>query len=292
MAPKMDVNIPTDVLRTFVAIADTGSFTSAADQVYRTQSAVSQQVNKLEQTVGKQLFERDGRKMKLTPSGSDFIGFARRILKLHDEAIAVFTEPHLEGLVRFGIPDDYVEAYLPQILSSSAEAFPRIQFEIECQSSEELVDELKQGRLDIVLITNRPDYPKGDIVSRQSVVWITSPTHLVHEEDPLPVALFEPTCPVRQAVLEKLDKMGRNYRMAYSSPNHAGLTAAVKAGLAITALARCAVPAGLRELTPEEGFPALPASPLALLRKENRTQVIDRVADHILESFNNGTFTS
>jgi DNA-binding transcriptional LysR family regulator len=288
----MNINIPTDVLRTFVAIADTGSFTLAADQVFRTQSAVSQQVNKLEQMIGKELFVRDGRSIYLSPDGNEFVGYARRILKLHDEAVSVFTEPYLEGLVRFGIPDDYVEAYLPRILSSAAEAFPRIQFEIECQSSEELVAELKKCNLDIILITNRPGFPKGDVVSRQEVVWVTSPTHFVHEEDPLPVALFEATCSVRQAVLEKLDKMGRNYRMAYSSPNHAGLTAAIKAGLAVTALARCAVPAGLRELTPEEGFPALPASPLALLRKENRTQVIDRVGDHILESFNNGTFTA
>ena len=108
----------------------------------------------------------------------------------------------------------------------------------------------------------------------------------------MPVALFEATCPVRQSVLEKLDKMGRNYRLAYSSPNHAGLTAAVKAGLAVTALARCAMPMGLRELTADEGFPALPASPLSLVRRDNRTQVIDRVADHILEGFNNGTISN
>ncbi len=285
----MDINIPTDVLRTFVAIADTGSFTQAADQVFRTQSAVSQQVNKLEKTIGKDLFSREGRSVKLTPDGNEFIGYARRILKLHDEAISVFAEPHLEGLVRFGIPDDYVEAYLQRILSSSAEAFPRIQFEIECQSSEELVEKLDQDRLDIALITNRPGFPKGDIVSRQAVVWVTSPTHFAHEEDPMPVALFETTCPVRQAVLEKLDKMGRNYRLAYSSPNHAGLTAAVKAGLAVTALARCAVPAGLRELTPDEGFPSLPASPLSLLRRDTPTNAIERVADHILDCFNNGT---
>lgn len=285
----MDINIPTDVLRTFVAIADTGSFTHAASQVFRTQSAVSQQVSKLEQTVGRSLFSREGRSVKLTSDGDEFIGYARRILKLHDEAVSVFTEPHLEGLVRFGIPDDYVEAYLPRILSSSAEAFPRIQFEIECQSSDDLVKEFNKERLDILLITHRTGFPKGESVSRQSVVWIASPTHFVHEEDPLPVALFESTCPVRQAVLEKLDKMGRNYRLAYSSPNHAGLTAAVKAGLAVTALARCTVPAGLRELTPEEGFPPLPASQLNLLHRGNKDQVVSRVADHILDCFNNGT---
>jgi DNA-binding transcriptional LysR family regulator len=288
----MDINIPTDVLRTFVAIADTGSFTQAADKVFRTQSAVSQQVNKLEQTVGKDLFLREGRNVKLTPDGNEFVGYARRILKIHDEAVSVFTEPHLEGLVRFGIPDDYVEAFLPRILTSSAEAFPRIQFEIECQSSEDLVELLINDRLDIALITNHPGFPKGDIVSHQPVVWVTSPTHFVHEEDPMPVALFEATCTVRQAVLEKLDKIGRNYRLAYSSPNHAGLTAAVKAGLAVTALARCAVPMGLRELTADEGFPALPASPLSLLRREKGTQVIDRVADHILDGFNNGSISN
>lgn len=285
----MDINIPTDVLRSFVAIADTGSFTKAAHQVFRTQSAVSQQVSKLEQTIGKPLFLRDGRSVKLTQSGNDFVGYARRILKLHDEALAIFTEPHLEGLVRFGIPDDYVDAYLPRILSSSAEVFPRIQFEITCQASGDLYETMTAGNLDIILVTSRPHFPEGNVVSRQPVVWVTSPTHFVHEEDPLPIALFEENCPVRQAVLEKLDKMGRNYRLAYSSANHAGLTAAVKAGLAITALPRCAVPTGLRELSVEEGFPTLLASPISLHKCNTTTPVIDRVAEHILDCFSNGT---
>lgn len=188
----MDANIPTDVLRSFVAIADTGSFTQAATQVFRTQSAVSQQINKLEDIVGRPVFLREGRSITLTTEGDSLLAYARRILKLHDEALAAIAEPDVEGIVRFGMPDDYVARFMPPILSRFARQYPRVQVELTCESSIKLAGKIADEVIDIALITVMPGLPRAEIVRRETVHWATSPHHLVHEEDPLPIAVFEP----------------------------------------------------------------------------------------------------
>ena len=234
----MDINIPTEVLRSFVAIADTGSFTQAADRVFRTQSAVSQQVTKLEQSFGKQLFSRQGRSVRLTADGDSLLGYARRILKLHDEAVSVISEPDVEGHVKFGIPDDYAIKYLPPILTTFAKACPRVELEILCAPTTELIKLKGAGCPDVSLVTCYISNLETEIVRREATIWTTSARHFSHEQDPVPLALFEEGCRVRQAALESLDRVGRSYRMAYSSPSHTGLICAVQAGLAVTALAK------------------------------------------------------
>jgi DNA-binding transcriptional LysR family regulator len=122
----MPLNLDTDLLRTFVAIADSGSFTRAGELVHRTQSAVSMQVKRLEEALGKPVFQRQGRTVALTAEGEALLGYARRILKLHEEAVATLTRPDLVGTVRIGIPDDYVMRFLPGILTRFAQAYPRV----------------------------------------------------------------------------------------------------------------------------------------------------------------------
>ena len=128
----MTLQLDPDLLRTFVTIVDAGGFTQAAKQVHRTQSAVSMQVRRLEETLDRVLFERDGRGVRLAPDGEALLGYARRLLKLHDEAVAALTRPDLFGLVRIGTPDDYVDRFLPEILARFARAFPRVQVEVNC----------------------------------------------------------------------------------------------------------------------------------------------------------------
>jgi len=285
----MDVNIPTEVLRSYVAIADTGSFTQAAERVFRTQSAISQQVNKLEQTVGKELFVRDGRKIKLTTDGDAFLGYARRILKLHDEAVSAITEPDLEGHIKFGIPDDYAIKYLPPILSSYTAAYPKVDLEVYCRPSTELLKMKGREAPDISVISQGPNRPIDEVVRSERTIWATSAKHFVHERDPLPVALYEPGCVVRQSVLEALDKHGRAYRMVYSSASHTGLIAAVESGIAVTAIAKSTLPDSLRILGPEDGFPTLPSFDIGIMRKEKgRSNVAESLAQHISHCFREG----
>lgn len=188
----MDINLPTDVLRSFVAVADTGSFTQAASRVFRTQSAISQQIQRLETSVGQTLLLREGRNTRLTAEGESLLGYARRILKLHDEAVSAIAEPDMEGVVRFGIPDDYAARFLPPILTSFAASYPRVKLELLCEPSTQLVPAIENGSLDVAIISWRQGMPQPEVVRREHGAWATSKDHLVHEDTVLPVALFEP----------------------------------------------------------------------------------------------------
>ncbi|HQD57952.1 MAG TPA: LysR family transcriptional regulator, partial [Candidatus Competibacteraceae bacterium] len=162
MSPQLDP----DLLRTFVAIVDGGGFTQAAKQVHRTQSAVSMQVRRLESELSRTLFQREGRSARLTPDGEALLGYARRLLKLHDEAVSVLSCPDLSGLVRIGTPDDYVDRFLPEILARFARAFPRVQVEVNCEPSVNLRRMLAEHRLDLALITCTPGAETGEILRR------------------------------------------------------------------------------------------------------------------------------
>jgi DNA-binding transcriptional LysR family regulator len=283
----MDVTIPIDLLRSFVAIADTGSFTQAAERVFRTQSAVSQQMKKLEQSVGKPLFERSGRAIRLTREGEAVLSYGRRILSLHDEAVAMIAEPEVNGIVRFGMPDDYVAKFLPPILESCMRLFPRLQIEMTCLPSFQLIPARDAGEIDVAVISIRPGV-EAEFLRQEEVLWVTSPRHQTHEMRPLPIALFDASCPCHQAVCTALDRKRQDYRIVYSSPSHAGLVCAVQAGIAVSALTRSAIPVGLRVLGPEDGFALLPPVQLGLLRGNKLSDAAARFADHVTQGLRSG----
>jgi len=278
----MDFSLETPLLRTLVAVSDTGSFTRAAAQVHRTQSAVSMQIKKLEEMVGKPLLERDRRQTRLTREGEALVEYARRILSLHDEALAAVAQPELAGLVRIGTPDDYAAGFLPEVLSDFAESHPNVEVELRCEISAKIARAFERGEVDVALLTVGSWLKGGEVIRRERVVWATSSRHMVHEREPLPLAVFEPGCLFRDAALAALDKTRRPYRIAYSSESYAGLVTTALAGLAVTVFARSSVPAGLRELSPDEGFPVLPSVDIGLLRPPpGRSHAADRLADHI-----------
>ncbi|MCH6555099.1 MAG: NAD(P)H-hydrate epimerase [Chloroflexi bacterium] len=158
------------------------------------------------------------------------------------KAVATLTRPDLVGTVRIGIPDDYVMRFLPGILTRFAQAYPRVQVDVQCEPSHKLTRHLQSRRLDLGLITCGPGEETGEVLRREPVVWATSERHFAHEEDPLPLALFQKGCFVRDSVMKLLDEAGRSYRVAYSSPSLTGIHAAVSAGLAVTAIACSIVP--------------------------------------------------
>mgnify|MGYP000947186852 CR=1 FL=1 len=281
----MSAQLDPDLLRTFVAIVDAGGFTQAAKQVHRTQSAVSMQVRRLEEILDRALFQRDGRGVQLSPDGEALLGYARRLLKLHDEALAALTRPDLSGLVRIGTPDDYVDRFLPEILSRFARAFPRVQVEVLCEPSVNLRRLLAEERLDLALITCTPGAETGEVLRREPVVWATAERHLAHENEPLPLALFQPGCSFREWALAALSEQGRSYRIAYTSASISGVLAAVTAGLAVTVLCRSVLPAGVRPLGVEEGFSVLPYASITLHRGSGVSAVAECLAGYIREGF-------
>ncbi len=279
----MDFN--TDLLRTFVAIADSGGFTRAAQLVHRTQSAVSMQMKRLEEGLKRPLFERDGRTVALTPEGEMLLQYARRILQLHEEAVSTITQPEMIGMVRIGTPDDY-GSFLPSILARYAQCYPKVQVEVRCEPSSSLIETLENGELDLALTTCNPGAEIGEILRREPTVWATSERHFAHETETLPLALFGKECFFRNWALKALNQRGRRYHIAYISPSLAGIQAAVSAGLAVTVLGRSILPPGVRPLTQAEGFPELPAATVTLRRAPGKqSPVIDCLAKQIAVSF-------
>lgn len=278
----MNETLDIPLLRTLVAVVDSGSFTQAAAHVHRTQSAVSMQIKRLEEVVGRTLFERVGRRSRLTREGEALADYARRILRLHDEALTAVGEPEIAGAVRLGVPDDYMSGFLPQVLAAFAETYPLVEVELRCQTSGKISRAHDAREVDIGLVTMSAVRQQCRLVRREPVVWATSKRHLVHERDPVPLAVFEPGCVFRDWAQESLEAEARAFRIAYSSESLAGLVTAVDAGLAVTVLPRSSMPDGFRELSPEEGFPALPVVDIGLIPpRRDAGRAVHALADHI-----------
>ncbi len=232
-------------LHSFLEVAETGSFTKAAVLVGRSQSAVSQQIAKLEAHLGKRLIVR-GKTLSLTDDGQLFLSYARRIHALHREVLDRFNEPELEGEVRFGLPEDFASVYLSDVLAEFARIHPRILLSIECDLTLNLYDRFRARKFDLVLVKmNRPeDFPNGIVVLQEPLAWVGNPG-LVQSEGVLPLVLAPQPCVYRAAALRTLEVSGRPWRLVLTSPSHAGTIAAVRAGLGLTVLPRPMIPDGL-----------------------------------------------
>jgi DNA-binding transcriptional LysR family regulator len=277
-----------DQLRTFAAIADTGSFTKAAEVVHKTQSAVSMQMKRLEERIGRPIFERDGRASKLTEDGERLLDYARRMLRLNGECLASFADAELAGRVRLGVPDDYADRYLPEILARFSRSNPKVEVTVVCEPTPNLVDRIQSADLDLAIITHVEGRGPAEVIRQERLLWVASQRHGVHEEAVLPLALGRPTCRWRQAATERLDQIGRSYRILYASWNSNAVGAAVLAGLAVAVLPESAVRPGMRVLGPSEGFPPLPSCKIGLLRNRHETsQLADALAGHIISSLDN-----
>ena len=284
MAATLDL----DQLRTFIAIVETGSFTRAADVVFKTQSAVSMQMRRLEERIGKPIFERDGRASKLTEEGERLLGFARRMMRLNDETVAAFDDTELSGAVRLGTPDDYADRFLPEVLARFARSNPRVEVSVTCDQSSELIRLARSGEIDLGIVTHCGE-SNVEVIRQEPLLWVTSAQHSVIEEEVLPLALSKPPCMWRSAAIEALTDAGRKYRVLYQSANATATAAAVLAGLALSVLAESALRPGMRVLGEADGFPRLPACQIGLVRSWSRpaSPIVDALAEHIVSSLDN-----
>lgn len=281
MIPNLDL----DLLKTFLAIADTGNFTRAAEEVNKTQSAVSMQMKRLEELLGRALFTRDGRVSRFTPDGERLIAYARRLVALNDETVSAFTRPELTGTVRFGTPDDYADRFLPEIMARFARTHPLVTVDVDCMPTPSLFERTRRGEMDLALVTMGTNITTDHPVRREPLVWVTSVRHNTHLLDVLPLALSHAGCQWRGMVEKALEKSGRAYRIAYASPNSNAVTAAVLSGLAVGAVPDLCVRPGMRVLTEKEGFPALGSFDIGLARKPGRaSSAADALARHVAES--------
>src|SRR6185312_12672035 len=211
----MTALIDVDQLRTFIAIAECGSFTRAAETVNKTQSAVSMQMKRLEERLNRDIFTRDGRASKLTEDGQRLLDYARRIIKLNMETVAAFSDTGLSGRVRLGVPDDYADRYLPEIMARFSRAYPGVELPVLCEPSVDLVDRIDGNKIDLAIITNCDSRRAAETFRRERLLWVTSNRHPTHLEERVPLALGRPSCAWRRTAIERLESVNRTFRVLY-----------------------------------------------------------------------------
>jgi DNA-binding transcriptional LysR family regulator len=243
------LNLDMDVLRTLVAVQQFGSFNRGADHIGRSQSAVSQQIGKLEMQLGEPLFRKQGRHMVLTDAGEVVLSFARRILDLNDEAVALIRGRAVEGSVRFGLPADFGETWLPAALGQFKRTYPAARIEAVVGRNRQLLEMLDKDELDLVLAIGNGKRSDAGVLTTLPLVWIGAASKNAWTPgEPLPLAVYEAPCFFRQRALAALDKAGVPWRIAFTSQSLHGLWAAVEAGLGITLRTAIGLPATLRTL--------------------------------------------
>ncbi len=226
----MPTNLPTELLRSFVAIVDSGSMLRATERVFVTQSALSLQMKRLEETVLTPLFHREGRRLSLTPAGQTLLGHARDILALNDRAVVALTGDALAGPARVGLVQDFAETLLSGVLARFAQLNPDTQLQVRVAGSPELLELLRSDRLDVILCMGAYDDPAA--ARTVPMVWHGEPD--LAQQDVLPLAILEAPCRFRDAALAALEREGRSYRVALETPSLSALRAAVQSGLAVT----------------------------------------------------------
>ncbi len=275
--PMLDI----DVLRTFVAIADTGSFSSAANAVFRTPSAVSMQIKKLEEQLGVAVFDRDARSVTLTGDGEVLLGYARRLLALNREAVSKFVAPAVTGVVRLGSPCDIGECVLPLILKRFAETHPGVTVDVVVDQSGSLRKRLDERRLDLTLLNvsrTVPGREDTEILLDEELVWAGARCGTAYRRDPLPLSIWEEGCAWRGNALEALDKAERPYRIAYMSSHTTGQRAAIMADLAIAPFGKTLLTENIVALGPEHGLPPLGRYQLGMVVRPEAGPHIQAVA--------------
>ncbi|MBH1938237.1 LysR family transcriptional regulator [Streptomyces sp. AV19] len=252
-------------LRTFLAVAQTLSFTQAAHRLGLRQSTVSQQVRRLEEAAGRQLFARDTHSVSLTEDGEAMLGFARTILEANERAASWFTGTRPRGRLRFGASEDFVLTRLPEVLETFRRDHPEVELELTVDLSETLHEQLAAGRFDLVLAKRHPHQPHGQLVWRDRLVWIGSERLRLDAHRPLPLVAFPPPAVTRARALEVLERHGRPWRVACTSRSLNGLVAAARAGLGVMAHTRGMIPPGLVRVPARAGLPELGGIDVVLL---------------------------
>jgi len=282
MPPTLD----SDLMRSFLAVADCGSVTAAADRLHRTQSAVSLQIKRLEDSLGQPLFHRLARGVSLTPRGEQLLPYARRVIAALDEAAIALRERPLIGPVRIGIPDEYSGTILPRALAAFDERHEGVQVTVTVDHSEGLIRALDSDRLDLAVIYDWAYTQEGEIICVDPTVWVTSSTHQQHLRRPLPVAVYVRSDWSRDYAKASLDRQGMDWRPAWVCDTASGFRAAITNGMAIAPLSRSTIPQDCRELTTSDGFPIVDSARILLRRNPRGTSpAVEGLATILREAF-------
>ncbi len=254
------------LLATFLAVAETRSFTGAAARLGLSQPTVSQHVRKLEKAAGRQLVARDTRDVHLTDNGDAMAGFARTILAAHTAASSYFTGSAMRGRLRFGTADDLAITELPRILRHFRQLNPEVNLELTVGQSAPLYRRLKAGQLDLIFIKQSPDAPaEGTRVTRDSMVWMGQEQTVIDPEQPVPLITYQGPSISRQMSIAALEEAGRTWRITCNTREVSGVLAAVRAGLGVAIFPQTLIPGDLMRVSQRFALPDLGAVDFTLL---------------------------
>lgn len=278
----MGVKFDIDCLRNFIAIANAGALSRAAEHIGRTQAALSQQIQRLEMIVQQPLLVRSGRGIALTVYGDRLLEHAQKIVRIHDEAASDLLGVSLSGKVRFGCPDDYARVFLPRLLQGFGRLHPQVLIEVVCAPTRKLLEQLKDQVLEIALVS-LPDSPQRDqFLRRERFVWVGTKGGDAYNRDPLQLALSDPDNLDHQVAVASLERIGRKFRIAYASASAAGLMAVVRSGQAVAVLTHTAVPPDLHALPSSSGLPKLPSVGITVrTSRRNSSKLVSHFESHV-----------
>lgn len=253
---RRDIDI--SLLRAFAAVAETGGVTSAARLLNLTQAAVSQQIKRLEEFFSLSLFDREQRRLALTPTGERLLAYAQRILALNDEVWGVMTSPDFEGEVRFGVPHDIVTPFVPPILKTFNQCWPRVRVSLICQPTMKLLRMLDAREIDLTLTTEKEPGDSSDLLMADQLVWVGARSGEAHKRNPLPVSFGDASCAFRASTVRALSGAERDWRLTCETSDFAPYCATIEADLAVAPMMSSSVPRNLQVLGSEYGLPPLP----------------------------------
>jgi DNA-binding transcriptional LysR family regulator len=267
-------DIELDLLKAFVAVAETGSFTAAADVIGRSQSAVSQKVLRLEEVLQLRVFERTSRSLSLTLDGERVLLSARRLLAQYDEFIQELRQPRQVTTLRLGISENLIHTQLPRLLSRFNQQYPDVQLELTTGSGQELLDSHEAGLLDVVIAKRKKEGAahRGRVVWREPLVWIAATDFRNDSKRPAKLVMRRAPCAYREVMTEALDAIHREWTTACTASNLIGVQAAVAGGLGVTVLGKSFVQNGMKILPASDQWPTLPATEVAIIGEDPSIQ--------------------
>ena len=278
--------LDSDLLRTFIAIAETGSFSSGAERIFRSQSAASLQIKRLEEILGQSVFERHARGITLTASGEKLRPVALRVVDMLDRTADEIRGDTLGGTIRIGLPDEYGETILADIIARFARQHPRVEINVRCGFSTSFAEAIDKKQLDLAVYAAEKTPAGSVLLKEEKIFWVGSNTHRIHELNPLPVALFDRQCWWRERALQVLEKSGKPYRVAYTSESVTGVLAAISAGIAVGLIGENSIGKDHMILKPADGLPEVQSSALVLdCRKDLENPAIQAMAGTIIQAF-------
>ncbi|EOF7280668.1 transcriptional regulator LrhA [Enterobacter hormaechei] len=281
------MNLDLDLLRTFVAVADLNTFAAAAAAVCRTQSAVSQQMQRLEQLVGKELFARHGRNKLLTEHGIQLLGYARKILRFNDEACMSLMFSNLQGVLTLGASDESADTILPFLLNRISSVYPKLALDVSVKRNAFMVEMLKENEVDLVVTTHRPGQFDSLTLRTSPTHWYCAAEYVLQKGEPIPLVLLDDPSPFRDKVLAALNEAGIPWRLAYVASTLPAVRAAVKAGLGVTARPVEMMSPDLRVLGQSEGLPSLPDTEYLLCHNAASNNELAKVVFEAMENYHN-----